>query len=151
VRCELEQENSVLRPRRRIYTPEEEQLIFSKVEQAREIGLELSTVYKLLADELQAPSTGAIEQKYYVIRNKREKEGEGAPSSPTLAGTTNETSAETFDPPVDNMVKAIEKVVRERDTFRTERDRYKAERDKYKAEVERLLAERRKIQKLLGV
>lgn len=131
------------RKQKRVYTPEEEARICNKVDEARERGLELKVVYQTLADELET-TKGAVEQKYSVLKKKlREREAaaglhediEQPPSEPIV--NTAETSLAIVDPPIDRMVGALEKIVRERDY--------------YKAEYERLLAERRKMQQLLGV
>lgn len=122
----------------RSYTTEEEEHIYSKIEEAKALKLEMKIVFQKMADDFGV-TRGAMEQKYYGIRDKKKKKvGDAIVKQPVNPKSRAEMSVITIvDPPIDTMLVAIEKIVKDRDF--------------YKAEYERLLAERRTMQLLLGV
>lgn len=63
---------------RKGYTPEEDALIFNRIEEAKRLKLDMMPVYEKLAEEVGSPSGGAIYQVYRRMVKKREKEEQEA-------------------------------------------------------------------------
>lgn len=66
---------AVTRPEdRRNYTPEEDWLIYNRIVDAKARNLDMMPVYDQLAEEVGAPSGGAVYQVYRRVLRKQEKE-----------------------------------------------------------------------------
>lgn len=62
--------------RGQIYTQEENELVYNRITEAKALGLEITPVYEQLAEQIGAPSGGAVYQVYRKVMRKKEKEAE---------------------------------------------------------------------------